>query len=77
MARQVNELAAEALEMTRESRAALALRLLDSLEDQSTEELAVGWVAEAERRHKELKAGEAHTVPSEEVFAKLEARSRK
>jgi putative addiction module component (TIGR02574 family) len=77
MARQLNELAAEALEMTRESRAALALRLLDSLEDQSIEGLGDGWVAEAERRHEELKAGKARSVPSEEVFARLESRSRK
>jgi len=77
MARQLNELAAEALEMTREARAALALRLLDSLEDQSIEGLGDGWIAEAERRHEELKAGKALSVPSEEVFARLESRSRK
>jgi len=77
MARQLNELAAEALEMTRESRAALALRLLDSLEDQSIEALGDGWVAEANRRHEELKAGRARSVSSEEVFATLESRSRK
>lgn len=77
MARQLNDLAAEALEMPRESRAALALRLLDSLEDQSPEGLGEGWVAEAERRHEELRAGRAHSVSSEEVFAKLESRSRK
>ncbi len=77
MARQLNELAAEALEMPRESRAALALRLLDSLEDQSFEALGEGWVAEAERRHQKLRAGIARSVPSEEVFARLESRSRK
>lgn len=77
MARQLDELAAEALELTRESRAALAKRLLDSLEDASVEGLGEGWVAMAERRHGELKTGKARSVPSEDVFAKLEARSRK
>jgi putative addiction module component (TIGR02574 family) len=77
MARQLDELASEALELTRESRAALAKRLLDSLEDPSIEGLGEGWVVEAERRYEELKAGRARSIPSEEVFAKLESRSRK
>ena len=33
-----------------------------------------GWVAEAERRFEELKAGTARTIPSEEVFATLATR---
>ena len=77
MARALDELVAEALELTRESRAALAKRLLDSLEDPSIEGLGEGWMAEAERRHEDLKAGRSRSVPSEEVFAKLDSRSRK
>ena len=77
MAREMDEIAAEALELTRELRAMLARQLLDSLEDPSIEGLGEGWMAEAERRHEDLKAGRAHSVPSEEVFAKLESRSRK
>ena len=75
--RNLDDIATEALELGRESRAALAKRLLDSLDDPSAEELGQGWVAEAERRYQELKAGRARTLPSEEVFAKLEARNRK
>jgi hypothetical protein len=35
------------------------------------------WAAEAARRYQELKAGTAKSVPSAEVFAKLEARMRR
>lgn len=76
MARRLDEIAAEALELARESRAALAKRLLDSLDQPSTEELGQGWVAEAERRYSDLKAGKARSLPAEEVFAKLDARNR-
>lgn len=77
MARELAEIAAEALELARESRAALAKQLLDSLDQPSVDELGQGWVAEAERRYSELKAGRARSLPSEEVFAKLEARNQK
>jgi putative addiction module component (TIGR02574 family) len=76
MARQLDDLAAEALELTKEGRAALAKRLLESLEDPSADSLGQGWLAEAERRREELKAGTASTIPSEEVFATLESRYR-
>jgi putative addiction module component (TIGR02574 family) len=75
--RKLDDLAIEALELGRESRAELAKRLLDSLDEPSTEELGQGWVAEAERRYQELKARTAQTIPSEEVFATLAARNQK
>jgi putative addiction module component (TIGR02574 family) len=75
--RKLDELATEALELSRASRAALAKRLLDSLDEPSVEELGQGWIAEAQRRYEEIKAGKVHSIPSEEVFAKLEARNRK
>lgn len=71
MARKLDDLAAEALELSKESRAALAKRLLDSLDEPTANEVGEGWVREAERRYNELKAGTARTLPSEEVFAKL------
>ena len=70
MGRRLDELAAEALELSKESRAALAKRLLDSLDQPTADEVGEGWVREAERRYAELKAGTAHTLSSEEVFAK-------
>lgn len=77
MARKLDDITAEALELARESRAALAKRLLDSLDEPSADEVGQGWVAEAERRYQDLKAGRARSVPSEEVFAKLQNRRKR
>ncbi len=74
MARKLEELATEALELGRESRAALAKRLLDSLDEPTSEEVGEAWIREAERRYKELRAGTARTIASDELFAKFRRR---
>jgi putative addiction module component (TIGR02574 family) len=71
MGRKLEDLATEALELGRESRAALAKRLLDSLDEPSADEVGEAWINEAQRRCEELKTGKARTIPSDEVFAKL------
>lgn len=71
MGRKLEDLATEALELERESRAALAKRLLDSLDEPSADEVGEAWVKEAQRRYEELRAGRARTIPSDEVFAKF------
>lgn len=76
MDRKLEEIASEALQMTVESRAALAKRLLDSLDDLAPEEYERMWVEEAVRRYQQLKAGTANSIASEEVFARLDARPR-
>ena len=75
--RKLEELASEALQMSVESRAALAKRLLDSLDELAPEENERLWVEEAARRYRQLKAGTARSIPADEVFAKLDARRRK
>jgi len=50
MARKLEEIAAEAMELTSDARAALAKWLLDSLENISPEEHEKLWVEEAARR---------------------------
>jgi putative addiction module component (TIGR02574 family) len=77
MSRTLEEIATEAMELSTEARAALAKRLLDSIGDPTAEEVEKSWVAEAGRRYRELKAGEAHSSPSEEVFQRLESRHRR
>jgi hypothetical protein len=77
MDRTLEELASEALSLNLESRAALAKRLLDSLDDLAPEEYEGLWVEEASHRYQQLKAGTARSIPSEEVFARLDARNRK
>jgi DNA-binding SARP family transcriptional activator len=77
MQRDLEELASEMLKMNVESRAALAKRLLDSLDELTPEENERLWVEEAARRYKQLKSGTATSISSEDVFARLDARSRK
>lgn len=72
----LEEVAPAALSMNVESRAALAKRLLDSLDDLSAEEYERMWAQEGARRYQQLKAGTARSIPSDEVFARLDARSR-
>ncbi len=64
------------MKLTPESRAALAKRLLESLETPDAAEHEKLWVKESARRYEELLAGRAKAVPAEEVFAKLAARDR-
>jgi hypothetical protein len=76
MRRSLEDLASEVLEMNVESRAALAKRQLDNLDELTPEENERLWAQEAGRRYKQLRAGTATSIPSEEVFARLDARSR-
>ena len=76
MQRKLEEIASEALQMSVESRAALAKRLLDSLDELAPDEYERMWVEEAARRYQQLKAGTASAIASEEVFARLDARPR-
>jgi putative addiction module component (TIGR02574 family) len=76
MARDLEDIAAEALELPLTARAELASQLLDSLEDLSEEESDRLWAEEAERRYAEYKAGTIGSTPAEEVFARLRSRHR-
>ena len=77
MQRNLEEIASEALQMSVESRAALAKRLLDSLDELTAEENECLWVQEAARRYKQLKAATATSISSDDVFARLDARTRR
>jgi hypothetical protein len=77
MQRELDDIAAEVLQMNVESRAALAKRLLDSLDELTPEENERLWVEEAARRYRQIKAGTGSSTSSDEVFARLEARSRR
>jgi hypothetical protein len=77
MRRNLEDIASEVLKMSVESRAALAKRLLDSLDELTPEENERLWVSEAARRYKQLKAGTASSAASDDVFARLEARHRR
>ena len=77
MARKLEEIASEALQMSVESRAALARRLLDSLDELTPEEYERLWVEEAARRYQQIEAGTAASIASEDLFARLDARPRR
>jgi putative addiction module component (TIGR02574 family) len=61
-----------ALSLDVRDRAALAQRLLASLEELSEEEAEHLWSGEAQRRLEEYRAGRAMAVPAEEVAKKAE-----
>ncbi|MBI3680618.1 MAG: addiction module protein [Acidobacteria bacterium] len=61
-----------ALSLNVQDRAALAERLLASLEELSEEEADRLWADEAQRRLEEYRAGHALAIPAEEVVKKAE-----
>lgn len=76
MDRKLEELAAEALRLGVESRAALAKTLLESLDELSAEEHERLWVGEAADRYQALSESQIESSPSAEVFARMGARQR-
>ena len=61
-----------ALSLDARDRAALAERLLASLEELSEEEAERLWAEEAQRRLEEYRAGRAKATPAEEVHQRAE-----
>ena len=59
-----------ALSLPPDDRAALAERLLSSLDEPSEAELERVWLSEAVRRASELDGGDVQTIPEEEVRRK-------
>lgn len=66
------EIYKNALNLDVHDRAALAQRLLESLDELSEEEAEGLWAQEAQRRLEEHRAGRAKAVPAEEVYKKAE-----
>jgi len=69
----LNQIEAEALNLSGEERAELAQKLLLSLDTSSEEEIAEDWLMEAQRRARELDEGIVQPVPAEEVRRKAQA----
>jgi putative addiction module component (TIGR02574 family) len=76
MAHSLADIEDDALQLSDEDRARLAVRLLASLEEEadSPEAIEKLWVVEAERRFQELRDGVVQGIPAREVFAKLRAK---
>jgi putative addiction module component (TIGR02574 family) len=73
MPQSLPEIEKNALQLSAEDRARLAVRLLSSLEEttESPEEIEKLWIAEAERRFQELRDGVVRGIPAPDVFAEL------
>jgi len=76
MAHSAAEIEDDALGLPAEERARLALRLLASLEEtlESPAEIEKLWIAEADRRFRELRDGVVQGIPARAVFAELRAK---
>ena len=68
----VTEVLKSALSLNADDRAAVAERLLASLDDLDADEVARLWTAEASRRREDYLAGRAASVESSEVQKKAE-----
>ncbi|MDP2833368.1 MAG: addiction module protein [Pseudomonadota bacterium] len=80
MSAMLEELEAQALKLPPGERGELVRRLLISLDgepEDTPEEIAQAWDEEIARRVAEIDAGTAVLIPSEEVFAEIDAMLRK
>ena len=72
----IDELKDEALRLSPEVRAYLALELLASLDEMSEAEIEELWLQEAMRRNQELDSGTARSYAADEVFTRARARRK-
>ena len=70
----IQKLAEDLLSLPISSRAFLADRLVESIDDYADPEVEAAWGEEIERRLREYEEGKVEGIPSEEVFR--EARER-
>ncbi len=70
MARTIEDIESELLQLDRRSRAALAKSLLKSLETLSEPELDELWIEEGEARYADFKAGKTGAIDGDEVLAR-------
>jgi hypothetical protein len=72
MSTDLGEIALELLGLPAKSRAVLAHKLIESLEEEESPDAANEWIEVAKRRAKELDDGTEPGIPAEEVFRQLE-----
>ena len=74
--RTAEDIASEALQLDPLARAAVARRLLESLQGLSEADYERLWAEEAEARYADFEAGRTKAIDGDEVFARARARSR-
>jgi len=76
MTEAADRLVEQALAMSPNERAAIAARLIASLDSQVDEGVELAWQGEIQRRMAETDRGEVDLIPWEEVRVRLKASSR-
>lgn len=76
MARKIEELENEVLQLELRERAALAKILLESLEALPQDEIDQLWATEAEARYEDLLAGRTTAFGGDQVFEEVRSRKR-
>ena len=71
MSRLTEELYRRALDLDETERAALAARLIESLDTELEDGVEAAWLAEVERRMEELDSGKVESIPWDELRARL------
>jgi hypothetical protein len=65
----VEQIAEEALALPSESRALLADKLVESLDEAALSRIDHAWLAEAKRRREEVRSGGVQTIAGDEALA--------
>ena len=71
MATSAEDLFQKALDLDEKERAALAARLIESLDTEVEEGVEAAWLAEVERRMEELDSSTVQSIPWEKIRAHL------
>lgn len=77
MKREEEEVIDQALQLPKTARAALAARLLDSLDTEVDEDAELAWAEEIERRARRALSGESKGTDWDVVLARVEERLRR
>jgi len=71
------EIEAKIRELSPDERVDLIRSLIAELDGPADAGVEAAWLAEAQRRHREIAEGKVHAVPGERVFANLRARLKR
>jgi len=67
----LDQITEEAIKLPPASRAALADKLIESLESEEPDDIQRLWTAEAIRRRDEIRSGQVQPVPGEQVIEEV------
>ena len=77
MAKTIEDIENEIRSLSADDRMHLLRDLIADLDGSMDKDVEKAWLEEADRRYKEVKAGEVELISAEEVFAQARARLKK